>query len=328
MTLTRRTAFLGFGAAAAALAAPPLARAQAPRELKIGLITGPQHFWTQAMQGFATAIRTASNGRYTAAVFPAGQLGNESVMVQQMQAGSLDMGFLTLAEFSNRAPNFAAFFAPYLVRDVTAAGRLLKSTEGEAQLEQMTDQGVVGLGFGLGGMRHILSRTPVSSVADLRGKKFRITPFAPLRDFYNIVGIAPTPIPLPGLFDALANGQIDGADVDLELVWTLRLFQQAQHLVTTTHMMFPVVSVMSGRVFAGLPQPDRALIRRTMAAELDKLVARYAGAEGEWLNQIRGAGANVREVGRDFFGDVATAWEREWGPRAPSIARLRALAGA
>lgn len=324
MTIQRRTVLFGLTAGVASLAAPGVLRAQT-REFKIGLITGPSHFWTQAMQGFAESLKTASNGRYTAAVFPAGQLGNEPTMIQQMQAGSLDMGFLTMAEFSNRMPNFGAFFTPYLTRDVNGAGRLLKSAEAESMLEQTSELGMVGLGFGLGGMRHLLSRTPVTTMADLRGKKFRITPFAPLRDFYNLVGIAPTPIPLPGMFDALANGQIDGADVDLELVWTLRLFQHAPNLILTTHMMFPVISVMSGRVFAGLEQGDRALVRRVMAGELDKLVARYSQAETEWLTQIRGAGANVREVGRDFFGDVAAAWEREWAPKAPSIAKLRAL---
>jgi TRAP-type transport system periplasmic protein len=327
MQIARRRILQSAAAGGAVLlGAPHVARAQAAREFKIGLITGPSHNWTQAMQAFAEALKKESNGRLSAAVFPAGQLGNEPAMIQQMQAGGLDMGFLTLAEFSNRNANFGAFFAPYLARDVTHAARLLKGAEAAVVLEQVGDQGLAGLGFGLGGMRHLLSRAPVPNAAALKGRKFRITPFAPLRDFYNLAGIAPTPIPLPGMFDALANGQIDGADVDLELVWTLKLFQQAKHLVLTNHMMFPVVSVMSCRVFAGLPQADRQLVRRVMNAELDRLVAKYAQAEGEWLAQIRGTGIEVRQVGREFFGDVAAAWEKHWTPSSPSLARLRAEA--
>ena len=313
-------------AAGAALAMPALARAQRTAEFKIGLITGPTHFWTQTMQAFGESLKSASGGRLSAVVFPAGQLGNEPAMIQQMQSGALDMGFLTAAEFSNRIANFGALFTPYLTRDVEHAARLLKGNEAKRMLETVDDLGMAGLGFGLGGMRHVLSRTPAATAAELQGKKFRITPFAPLRDFYTLVGIAPTPIPLPGLFDALANGQIDGADVDLELVWNLKLFQQARHLIATNHMMFPVVAVMSGKVFAALPTADRQLVRTVMNAELDKLFARYAQSEGEWLQQIKGAGIDVTTPGSAFFGDVTAHWEQQWAPQAPSQARLRAEA--
>jgi len=315
-------------AACAALGTPFIAHAQAAREFKIGLITGPSHNWSKAMLSFGEALKKESGGRISAVIFPGGQLGNEATMVQQMQSGALDMGFLTVAEFSNRNPNFAAFFAPYLVRDVSHATRVLKSQASSEVLEQMTDLGLVGLGFGLGGMRHMLSRTPAPTAADQRVKKFRITPFAPLRDFYNIAGIAPTPIPLPGLFDALANAQIDGADVDLELVWTLKLFQQAKHLLLTNHMMFPVVSVMSGRVFSTLSQPDRQLLRKVLSAELEQLFARYTTGEKEWLEQIRGSGIDVQDVGKDYFKDVAAEWEKQWLPKAPALPKLRAAAAA
>lgn len=73
--------------------------------------------------------------------------------------------------------------------------------------------GVVGMGYGMAGLRQIVARGEVNSAADLAGKKLRITPFAPILDFYNAVGAAPTPMPLPAVYDALANGQVDAIDV-------------------------------------------------------------------------------------------------------------------
>jgi TRAP-type transport system periplasmic protein len=319
----RRHLLISGAVASTAISVPTIVRAQPTREFKIGLITGPSHYWTQTMQAFGENLKKESAGRLSASVFPAGQLGNEPTMIQQMQSGALDMGFLTLAEFSNRTANFGAFYAPYLTRDVNHAAKVLKSNEAQLMLESIADLGMAGIGFGLGGMRHILSRTPATTVSDLKGKKFRITPFAPMRDFYNLVGIAPTPIPLPGLFDALANGQIDGADVDLELVWNLKLYQQAKHLIATNHMMFPVVAVMSGKIFASLPTPDKQLVRRVMNSELDKLFVRYAQSETEWLKQIQAAGTDVKMPGRAFFGDITVQWERQWAPQAPSLIKLR-----
>ena len=314
------------GAGALALAAPAIVSAQAGREIRIGLITGPAHFWTHTMERFGTALEEASDGAFEVQVFPAGQLGNEADMVQQMQSGVLQMGFLTAAEFSNRIDDVASVFAPFMVDDVDKAAQLLRGPTAGSILDQLQGEGLVGLGFGLGGMRHMLSRRAVAEPGDLAGQRFRITPFGPLRDFYELLGVVPTPVPLPGLFDALANRQVDGADVDLELVWTLRLYEHAPHLTLANHMMFPVVSVMAGRYWAGLSDDEQALISQTMTEQIDWLFAQYSENEPVWRSQIEGTDTQVTEVGAEFFGETLERWSAAWEPRAPSIAALRAEA--
>ncbi len=70
-------------------------------------------------------LKERSGGKYGVVVFPAGQLGSEARMLQQLQTGALDMAFMTTAEVANRVPDFGALFAPYLVRNVVQAGQLL-----------------------------------------------------------------------------------------------------------------------------------------------------------------------------------------------------------
>jgi len=41
-----------------------------------------------------------------------------------------------------------------------------------------------------------------------------ITPFEPILDFHSALGAAPTPMPLPAVYEALANGQVDAIDMD------------------------------------------------------------------------------------------------------------------
>lgn len=38
-------------------------------------------------------LKQKSNGKYSVATFPAGQLGSEAQMMQQLQTGALDMAF-------------------------------------------------------------------------------------------------------------------------------------------------------------------------------------------------------------------------------------------
>ncbi|OJI92162.1 secreted protein [Planktotalea frisia] len=326
--MERRTFLKTTTLAAAALAAPGLVRAQSAKTLRIGTITPGSHFWTQTMDRVGTSLAEKSGGMFKTQVFPSGQLGNEATMIQQIQAGGLEMGFLTVAEFSNRIDDMGALFAPYLVPDVTHASKLLTGATATGMLDQFTSLGMKGLGFGLGGMRHLISRDEAQTSADLSGRKYRITPFAALRDFYELMGVAPTPVPLPGLFDALANGQVDGADIDLELAWKLKLYDQAPNLKTTSQMMFPVVAVVSGRYWAALSDEEKMMLSETVSEQIDWLFSQYIEFEPKWLDDLKGTGMNVTTAEPAFFGDTLSEWAGIWEPKAPSIIGLREEAAA
>lgn len=318
---TSRT--VGAFAIAGALVTSGLAGATETKTIRIGTITPGSHFWTVAMDRVGDSLAKKSGGKFKTEVFPSGQLGNEATMIQQIQSGGLEMGFLTVAEFSNRMDDMAALFTPYLVPDVGVAAQLLKGETAAGMLDQFSTLGMKGLGFGLGGMRHLISRDETHTSADLAGRKYRITPFAPLRDFYENMDVAPTPVSLSGLFDALSNGQVDGADIDLELAWKLKLYDQAPNLTLTSHMMFPVVAVISGRYWAGLDDSEKQMISETVAEEIDWLSAQYVENEIKWLNKLKDTGMSVEQAEPQFFGDTLKQWNETWEPKAPSIVGLR-----
>lgn len=313
----------------AAIAAVALTAAMpaAAREFRIGLITPPPHLWTLAAQKFAEDLKTASGGKLTAAVFPAAQLGNEAQMLQQLQTGALDMALLTIGELTNRAPNFGALYAPYLVTDVTQAGALLRHPSAtKLLLELPRAVGVVGVGFGMGGMRQILSRSPVQTVDDLKGKKLRITPVDPIKDFYNAIGAASTPMPLSSVFDALSNGQVDAIDMDLEVIWALKFYQNASTILLSNHMMFPMVGVVSGKVWAKLKPDERKQITELMNKRLAETIDAYVVKEAEWEKQLRGTRKSVVKVGPEFFSNAIEQWNGIWSRKAKALAELRQAA--
>ncbi len=298
--------------------------AASAKDLRLGLIVPGTHAWSQAAQAMGEELKERSGGKYGVVVFPAGQLGSEARMLQQLQTGALDMAFMTTAELANRVPDFGALFAPYLVRDVVQAGRLLNGPAAQSLLEQLPAKaGVVGLGYGVAGMRLLLNAFPTDSVEAINGRKIRITPFPPVQDFYRLLGAASTPMPVTDVYDALANGQVDGVDADLELIWKLRLYERAKTVLQSNHMMFPVIGLMSGRVWAQLSEEDRALIRELSRKHLDSLTGHYEMAEAETQMSIEQAGIQVVPVGPEFFGDKLQQWEDAWLKKTPVLAELR-----
>lgn len=324
-SLTRR-ASLAVLAGASALALPANhARAQTPRELRLGLITPPAHTWNQQLTAWGTRLRDASGGRFTVTLFPSGQLGNEAAMLQQMQTGALDLSLLTTSEISNRVDAFGALHAPFIVPTIEAAVQMLRGPIALGLLNGLPQAtGCVGFRYGMVGMRQLITRDVTTTLADLRGKKVRITPAAPTRDFFTLIGMAPTPLPLPQIFEALSNGQIDGADLDFESIINNRFQEICRTMLLTNHFAFPALGLMSARVFGTLAPADRELIRGTMSEALDALCDSMPEREARQGAQLRASNMQIRPAGPEFFGDAVAQFDRQWGPRAPALAQLRA----
>ena len=302
----------------------------AAADFRLGMLPPESHVWTQSAKRFAQDVATASDGEHTVTVFPAAQLGNEAQMLQLLQSGALDMAILTVAEISNRVPEFGAFYAPFLADDIGHAGRILRAPESRELLDLLPSQvGVIGVGYGMAGLRQIVSARPVETADDLAGLKLRITPFEPIRDFYNALGAAPTPMPLPAVYDALANGQVDAIDMDAELIWKLRYFEHADTMVASGHMMFPMVGLISGRVYAGLSDEDKAMLTELLAEAVDRCIDEYVAKDPEWLAQVEGTDTTVRTVDPAFFGEAVERWDAMWVEKAPTgLKALRSVADA
>jgi dihydrodipicolinate synthase/N-acetylneuraminate lyase len=210
MTLSRR--HLLAAGATLPLAAPSLALAQT-KEFRLGILTPGGHPWNRAALKVGADLKAATNGRLTMTVFHSGQLGNEAAMLQQMQSGALDMGWIMAAELGSRVPTIAAITAPYIVDSTPKIAKLVRDPVAMKLFDVLPrETGTIGLAWGITGMRAVFSTRDISRVADIRGMKLRINPTPVYRDFYQALGAAPTPIPTPQVFDAMTNGQVDGLE--------------------------------------------------------------------------------------------------------------------
>jgi TRAP-type transport system periplasmic protein len=323
MTLSRRH-IVALGAALP-MAAPSLSLAQA-KELRLGLITPVGHSWNKAALVLADKLKAASNGRLTMTVFHSGQLGNESAMMQQLQSGALDMGFIQAAELGSRVPHLAAINAPYLVRSTPAVAKFVRHPEVLKLFDVLpTTTGTIGLGWGITGMRAIFSSKDLQSLADIKGMKLRINPTPVYRDFYQLLGAAPTPIPTPQVYDAMANGQVDGLEADLEFSWNQRFDKVSKVILQMNAVFMPFAAIVSGRVWQAFPVADRDLITRLVKETLDEQIDGLAANEPNLIENFKKAPIPIRQVAVADTEAVIAAFDKMWLPQSPVIANLRKI---
>ena len=323
MTLSRRQ-IVALGASLP-LAAPSLSLAQA-KELRLGLITPVGHSWNKAALVLADKLKAATNGRMTMTVFHSGQLGNESAMMQQLQSGALDMGFIQAAELGSRVPHLAAINAPYLVRSTPAVAKFVRHPEVLKLFDVLpATTGTIGLGWGITGMRAIFSSKDLQSLADIKGMKLRINPTPVYRDFYQILGAAPTPIPTPQVYDAMANGQVDGLEADLEFSWNQRFDKVSKVILQMNAVFMPFAAVVSGRVWQGLPAADRELTTKLVKETLNEQIDGLAANEPALIENFKKAPIPIRQVAVADTEAVIAAFDKIWLPQAPVITSLRKI---
>ena len=326
MTLNRRHFLQTTAVAAAPLAFVTPSRAAAAKELRLGVITPAGHSWNRAAVQFGEALAKETNGRLKVTVFHSGQLGNESAMMQQLQSGALDMGWIQAAELGTRVPSVASINAPYLVRSTAAVAKLVKTPAALKLLDVLPrETGCIGLGWGITGMRVVFSNKEIRTPNDLKGMKLRINPTPVYRDFYQYFGAAPTPIPTPAVFDAMTNGQVDGLEADIELSWSQRFDKVSKLMMPMNALFMPVAPLFSGRIWATLDGKDRDLIRQLTSQALDGQINDIVTTEVGLLEKLKKESISIRDINAFDNKPAIDAFDKIWLPKAPQIAELRAV---
>ncbi|MCX7140236.1 MAG: TRAP transporter substrate-binding protein [Proteobacteria bacterium] len=321
MRITRRQFITA--AAALPLAAPSLSLAQA-REFRLGILTPNGHPWNRAALKVGELLKAETNGRLSLTVFPSGQLGNEAAMLQQMQSGALDMGWIMAAELGSRVPAIAAITAPYVVDSTPKIAKLVRHPVAMRLFDVLpAETGTIGLAWGITGMRAVFSSKDISKIADLKGMKLRINPTPAYRDFYQLLGAAPTPIPTPQVFDAMSNGQVDGLEADLEFSWNQRFDKVSKSILQMNAIFMPVIALVSGRVWQTLPAADRDLITRVVKTALNTQIDELADNEPTLIEQFKATKIPFRTANAADAEAVVAQYDKIWLPKAPILAELR-----
>ncbi|MBW9090602.1 TRAP transporter substrate-binding protein [Rhizobium wenxiniae] len=331
MTITRRS-FLRNSTMAAAgtlaastLSMPNVLRAQEAKTFRLGITTPPGHPWNNAALKVGEMLKAETKGRLDLAVFPANQLGTEAVMMQQMQAGSLDFGWIMTAELGSRIPSIAAINAPYVVDSTAKVAKLVRDPLAMKMLDVLPKEtGTLGLAWGITTMRVVFTAKEIGGLSDLNGMKLRINTTPAYRDFYQLLGTAPTPIPTPQVFDAMSNGQVDGLEADLDFSWNQRFDKVSKTMLKMNAIFMPCVALASGRVWKDVSASDRELITKLTKEALDAQIDATVANEAKLLDEF-GKVISVKDVQVADAGKVIAEYDKIWLPKAPILADLRKL---
>jgi TRAP-type transport system periplasmic protein len=218
-------------AAIAALALVPASGAWSQAiDMKIGFVTinDPQH---EASKWFAEEIAKRTQGRVTARLFPAAQLGGIPRQVEAVQLGTQEAFHTPPPFFVGTTPAFQAADAPGLFDSVDHLHKVLNDPRVlEKWLRLGEGAGIVGIYAFAAAEGAIATREPVRKIADMKGLKLRILATKIEGAMMSEFGVTGVPMDYAEVLGAIQNRVIDGARSAIVVMGPSKFYTVAKYI--------------------------------------------------------------------------------------------------
>jgi len=266
----------------------------------------PMH--TEVLAPWKQAVEEQSGGRIEVQLFPSMQLGGKPPQLfDQARDGIVDISWTLLGYTPGRFPIAEVFELPFMSGTAVQTTAALQEFQAKYLGDEMAQVKPLLLHAPAGYKFH-MRNGPITSLADLKGKKIR-APSRSMTDALNALGATAVGMPVPEVAQALTTGVIDGAQIPWEVVGSLRVEE-----ITNAHseigienggMSTAVMALVMNRAkYDALPDDLKKVIDDNSGAALAALAGEaFDRVEAEERQKYLDAGAQINVIPADQLGD-------------------------
>lgn len=252
-------------ASLALLAVAPAAQAQQPAKtvLKFGWTTSDSAQDPMAIgaRAFKAALEASSKGTMEVQLFPNRQLGDDRPLLEGLRFGTVDVAIVTNAVVAQIEPSFNLNDLPFLYATEAQARKVLDGKVGQELGKRLNAKGITVLGFMEAGFRNMINnKKPVQTPGDVAGVKYRVMQNPVFIDMFTALGGSAVPMAWGETFTAVQQGTIDGLELPLSFIDSLKVYEVTKYLSLTNHTYTTLELLASNRTLAKLTPGQRKLV--------------------------------------------------------------------
>jgi TRAP-type C4-dicarboxylate transport system substrate-binding protein len=324
---------LSLAAGVTSLAAPAGASA-ADVNLTYAFFAPAGTFPGRQMAHWAEEVTKRTGGKVAVKTFPAGTLLGAREMYDGVTKGIADIGLGAPSYDPGRFPLTSGASLPVGFRDATVASRTLWALTQEFKPKEFEEFKVIAMFTTEPG--YIQSRTPVSSLAELKGMKLRAAGTGV--PVLKALGASPVGMPMPEVPQSVQTRVIDGTMTSREVLMDFKLAESLKFVTDYPTVVVTFAAVMDAKRWAKLPEDVRKVIDE-LGPEMATWTGRYhdrenVGAALAWAQKqhalkIVPLAPGERPQWDARLKPLAEEWVKEMTakglPAAKYLERLRAL---
>jgi TRAP-type transport system periplasmic protein len=240
-------------------AAPLVAQSKPPITLRLTWNTSLDNHIGRGAQHLAKRASELTGGQVTIRLFPNAGLGSEQQALEGMQAGTVDMGYITV--YTNAVKLGVVLDLPFLFRDFAHWKKAVDGMPGRTIAEAAPAAGVRVLAWHIGGWRDVYGSKPLRTVDDFKGLKIRTQQALAIVEFFKAIGAIPTPVAWPETYLALQQRTVDAAETALWAMFDAKQYEVAKYAVETHHAQSNIPLLVSEQKWKSLaPEVQQAIL--------------------------------------------------------------------
>ena len=250
---------------AAALAAftGVAAQAEIPAQtIRLAHTAAVSHAHHEAAQLFAKNVSDRTKGRVKVEVYPAGELGDQPALAEQVTLGAMDMAVVSLGNMAMYDKKLNAMTAPFLFTDYDHAHRTIDAFVMEWMNAGLSQHDAVGLSMFDYGFRQTTTKgVPINSADDLKGLKIRVPPSTGLLAAFDALGANTQRIAYSELYTSLKQGVVTGEENPVFTILADSLYETQDELALTNHYFDCQVLLINKMLFDGMPEELQTILK-------------------------------------------------------------------
>ncbi len=255
--------------------------------MRVGFSTNMDHNYAVLIKNFKELAAKYSDNTVDVKLFCCGQLGTEDGAFKALQLGTVDGYMISSNNISPHFPLMDVFVQPYILRSIDHTKKVLGGPVGKEIFAKMAEKTKVHvLTYGILMTRDLFTTNdPVTSLADLKGKKIRVPKNQVMIKTFQAFGAEPTPIAWSETPAALQTGTVDGGDNGAATIKSMKFYEFAKNLTVLEHFIAFTPLLASDKFMAKLDDKQKMAVMRA-AQEANDIAREQAIADTEEIRSF------------------------------------------
>lgn len=284
--------------------------------LTVGGQSAPDNPITLSLMDYTDKIESETDGRIKFDVYPANQLGDYTIIYEEIMKGTIDMGLISIpSQFDARTE---MHMMPYLIENYDQAEGVygVDSFIYDKTSEIINEQGVELLGLRPIGFGGIGTTKPINDPTGLGTDKDVVTRIPQMdvyRSFAEEMGFHSVSIPWADIFTGLQTGTADGIIGAQPAANYLNFGDVINHYYQYNYSFETVALLINKDLLDSLSDKDRELLVNAGEEFTVKSFEEAAEIDENYLQEMRDSGIEVIEFSNEELKEMANyTREKVW----------------
>lgn len=269
--------------------------------IKIGHGYTADHPVNLAIEEMGRLLDEKTGGAVKFEIYPDAQLGNETVMTEMIQNGTLEMGIMSSSTISGFEPTLQAFDLPYLFADFDVAYTVLDGAAGDAVTANiLKNAGMRNLAYWENDYRDFSNNIkPITTPEDLKGIKMRVPSMPMLTTWLEGIGCIPTTIPGNEIYSSLQQKIVDGQENGPIMTYVGGYYEELKYFSMTNHVYGGACCLVNEQYWQSLPAEIQSALAECAVLARDYERQLNAEIRQDCVDKMIEAGVEVNYLDAD-----------------------------